>query len=1105
MERERGPLPTARWALAALSALAWMGACLDSTAPPPTVATLTVSPFTAAIDVGDTLRLTATLRDQAGVAIRGHPVDWASGAPDVATVSPGGLVTGMADGLVTITAASGGAYGRALVTVGGPPAPAPQLVASNAVSPPQGTLRAAGPPGVSALSGDEGDSIAFVSLSPGAAPSGVTATVHSPAASQSLTAVMSNGGFDPVAIGARPGDSIRVVVRDGQGVILLQAQITVAAARPPIVVRTDPPPRKRDVPLNTAIMIVFSEPMDEATLTPTSVLLLRGSTSVGGAVRLLDAAGLTGVFEPSGALAPNTDYRLVVTSAVRDLDGTALEAPAATDFTTGDAVTGGAASVTVSPSLIEGFFPLTTLIRAYVRDAQGNVLAGAAVQWTSSDSSVATITPSGGEAWVTLRAGGTATITATSEGLKDTAVVRSYPFPPGSVRLTTVTTGEDLDPNGYLATVSYSGGNVIPINGSLLISGASPGEHAVELTDVASNCAVSGPNPQTVTVVSFDTAEVGFAVTCSGGLPSLRVTIATTGAALDPDGYMAYVSGWAFGGAYINGSITYAGITPGERAVELRDVASNCAVTEPNPQVVTIVRGATAEVAFNVTCVAGTVRVTAATTGVELDPDGYVAQIGGDRQPLPVDGTVTYSSVAPGDHPVALTDVAGNCAVAGANPRTVTVTAGATTDVAFEVACTAGTASIRVTTATTGLGLDPDGYTVSVDGAPEQALADGGTLTVAGLSAGDHIVSLSGVAANCAVNGANPLTTSVAASSTAAVVFAVGCVARLESVAAGNGYSCGLISDGAAYCWGENYYGQLGDSTSKNWRPTPVRVVGGLAFASLAPGANHTCGLTPAGEAYCCGQNYFGELGDGTRTDRLAPVLVSGGLTFAALDAAWDETCGLTPSGRAYCWGRDGTATPTPVPGGLTFVALAIGDSFCGLTPEGAAYCAFGNIYTQALAVSGGLTFITLAPGFNFTCGLMASGAAYCWGFNNKGQLGNDTTAGGWAPVPVIGGLTFAALATGGVGEQACALTSAGAAYCWGDNAFGQLGNGTTIGGPQPVAVAGGLAFVQLSTGWGHTCGLATDRAVYCWGHYGGLGDGTTVDSAVPVKVAGQP
>jgi alpha-tubulin suppressor-like RCC1 family protein len=149
----------------------------------------------------------------------------------------------------------------------------------------------------------------------------------------------------------------------------------------------------------------------------------------------------------------------------------------------------------------------------------------------------------------------------------------------------------------------------------------------------------------------------------------------------------------------------------------------------------------------------------------------------------------------------------------------------------------------------------------------------------------------------------------------------------------------------------------------------------------------------------------------------------------------------------------------------------------------------------------------------DFACGLTPSGAAYCWGNNNYGQLGTGTTITSASPVAVAGGLTFVALSVGFY--QACGLTLSGAAYCWGDNSYGELGNGTTTG-PQlcgqracsltPSLVAGGLTFATVSAK-GDVCGVTTSGVAYCWGWNGEgeLGDGTTTSSNVPIKVAGQP
>jgi alpha-tubulin suppressor-like RCC1 family protein len=157
--------------------------------------------------------------------------------------------------------------------------------------------------------------------------------------------------------------------------------------------------------------------------------------------------------------------------------------------------------------------------------------------------------------------------------------------------------------------------------------------------------------------------------------------------------------------------------------------------------------------------------------------------------------------------------------------------------------------------------------------------------------------------------------------------------------------------------------------------------------------------------------------------------------------------------------------------------------------------------------VLGGLTFAQVSAGEYHSCGVTTAGAAYCWGRGYSGELGDGTTTyARSSPVAVQGGLTFAQVSAGA--HYSCGVTTVGAAYCWGDNGGGQLGDGTTTTDrTSPVLVRGGLTFAQVSAGSGFTCGVTLDGVAYCWGEniYGQLGNGTTTNSSVPVKVAGQP
>lgn len=309
------------------------------------------------------------------------------------------------------------------------------------------------------------------------------------------------------------------------------------------------------------------------------------------------------------------------------------------------------------------------------------------------------------------------------------------------------------------------------------------------------------------------------------------------------------------------------------------------------------------------------------------------------------------------------------------------------------------------------------------------------------------------------------------------------------------GHSCGVTPTGVAYCWGENTKGELGkgDTTGSS---TPVPVSGGLAFISVSAGGGHTCGVTATGSAYCWGWNPYGQLGDSTTSDSPIPVAVFGGLTFASLSAGDNYTCGVTTGHTAYCWGWNSPGT------------LGIGSA------SGPQTCSSAACSTVPLAVAGGLTFAEVSTAYSHTCGVTLAGVAYCWGLNNVGQLGNDTsTSGSATPLAVSGGLTFEIVGVS-PGDHSCGVTTAGKAYCWGSNSVDQLGIGTAAG-PQvcrtvtcsmtPVAVSGGLTFAALGAGGNHTCAVTPGGAAYCWGLNlsGELGNGTTDNSSVPRRVTG--
>jgi hypothetical protein len=250
----------------------------------------------------------------------------------------------------------------------------------------------------------------------------------------------------------------------------------------------------------------------------------------------------------------------------------------------------------------------------------------------------------------------------------------------------------------------------------------------------------------------------------------------------------------------------------------------------------------------------------------------------------------------------------------------------------------------------------------------------------------------------------------------------------------------------------------------------PVRVET-ISFASIVPSNRFACGLTAKGEALCWGENDHLQLGVVT-----------------------PRRC----KNEFFCPHSE-KSIPVFVSGGLTFTSLAVGSDYvCGITSLGSAYCwggdELGQLGTSAAvsqcpqsggsdrcsavprAVDAGLNFMAVAGTYLRTCALTSAGAAYCWG-------GSSTAL----PELVPGGLTFRSISSGG--SVRCATTANDQAYCWGSNESGQLGIGST-GAQQttPVAVTGGIAFASVGAGGSAACGINTTGKVYCWGGFVELG-----------------
>ncbi len=249
---------------------------------------------------------------------------------------------------------------------------------------------------------------------------------------------------------------------------------------------------------------------------------------------------------------------------------------------------------------------------------------------------------------------------------------------------------------------------------------------------------------------------------------------------------------------------------------------------------------------------------------------------------------------------------------------------------------------------------------------------------------------------------------------------------RFTALSAGNNHACALNQVGTAYCWGSDSDGQLGDLRNIN-STTPIPVADtALQFRSISAGARHTCGVTTIGAAYCWGDGTFGQLGNGGTGQAQVPTLVAGGLSFTSIAAGGRHTCALEASGNVYCWGDNArgqlgngtlstpSATPTQVTGGGGFTAISSGfDHTCGIA-GGAVKCWGGSDWgevgdgsegvhdvTSPITVTG-LQATVISVGASHSCAITAAGVSMCWGSNRWGALGNEYQAAARATPQVV-------------------------------------------------------------------------------------------------------
>lgn len=798
------------------------------------------------------------------------------------------------------------------------------------------------------------EQVAFVSLPPGSVPDGDRAAIARFGDTVAFTTRVVDGGFDPIPIIANLGDVIEVDVRNALGVVISRFSSTVSAARHPVVVRTNPPPGKRDVPLNAAIVVVFSEPVNPSTLTTSSIELRRGTEAVSGTVSLLEGSQTVAVFTPEQLLAPNAEYALVVTDVVTDLDGLALETGVIVDFTTGQSRTGAPASILISPDTVYLTESMGYQLTATVRDAAGDMLVNLPLSWVSNDTTGLATSPKGR---VLALAPGFYIVTASLDKLAGFARVIVRPGVPAAVTIapaeavvgaagdTIILTAMVRD--AYGRSIRYP--DVTWSSSALGVANAAPydpGDGRVGLGMVTGVdlgrtmiAARSGSVADTITVTVVPpppVASVTITAPRSRLLVGLSLSLSAT--VRDANGRVlpARQVAWTSDNPVI-ATVSSDGLVRGLAGGVINVMATSDGVSDT----------------ATISVVALTLRSIVAgylhTCAVASDGSAYCWGSNSDGQlgdgstisrlaPVLVSGGFAFSILGTWEFHTCGLDIHGNAYCWGHNAW-------------GEL----GNASTRDTTSP-----------VPVAGGLLFNLLPTGWMHTCGLTP-------AGRAYCWGRNRDGELGDSTTTEHHIPVVAGGGLV--FSTLTAWGRHTCGLSGSGTAFCWGWNQYGQLGTGSNSS-SSVPAPVGGGLSFSTISAGRFHTCGLTGDGTAYCWGQNAVGQLGSGTTTNEYTPAPVSGGLHFVIIASGEGHTCALTAEGHAYCWGWNDDGE------------LGDGSTISSATP---------------VAVTGGHQFSAITTGGYHTCALSLDGLAYCWGYNGIAQLGDGTTSSSSVPVRVAG------------------------------------------------------------------------------------------------------
>ncbi len=1032
-----------------------------------------VEPAEAEVDIGGRLELSASAYGEDDSELAARTAEWSSADEDIATVDADGRVSGVAEGQATIRAAITGVTGTATITVF-EPVDRIELTPSESTIEVTDTLQldavvfdvneqqrddrdvqwSSNRPEVAAVDADglvEGLSggQATITAESGGESAEATITVEAPVADVEVTP-------NPASVEVDDTLQMTATVFDAAGNELSGAEVTWEVDDDTIATVDDDGLVAGIIGGEVAVTatsegqsdtarVSVEDPVAKVTVSPGSLTLEAQETGQLTAT-LEDAAGnvLTdravswrsedrdiARVDSDGLVTARSQGVVEITATAEGVVGTAQVA-----------VDNPVASVEISPSAPTIEVGETLQLTAIAKDGSGSIVSVQTVFWTSQDPQVVSVDSDG---LIEGLEGDSATITAQVANVTGTADV-TVEDPVRSVTVTPATSSVEVTNTVQLSaeladqagnslsgrTVNWSSADtdIATVDANGLVNTVAGGTVTItaESEGVTGTADVTVENPVRSVDVTPDPASVEVSQT---------TTLTATPRDLGGNALSGYTVTWSSDDtdiATVDSSGVVSGVAEGSATI-------SAAVDDGSGN--TITGSAALTVGATVASVAVTPQEAFIFPTEQAQLDASVEDANGNEL---TGRTVTWSSQ---DTNVATVDSAGLVTAVSVGTTTITaesegVTDTATIDVVEWIHADVGrNYSCGVLSnnqgycwgSNTASGAIGDG--TSDSSSDEDALNHDADKTSPTLVDGDH---------------------------------------SFATIRPGYYHTCGLTTVGEAYCWGHGGAGALGHGGGSS-SAVPVAVSGGHTFAEIGVGANHTCARTAADEVYCWGANSMGQVGVGSGSGAFSAPQKITAHQFVDLDVGANHSCGIEQSGDTYCWGSNSTGQ--------------LGD---GTTDDADA----------PVLVSTTETFVAVDVGAGHSCGINASGEVYCWGLNNYSQLGDTTTTNRPTPVRAASGNTYDELSVGG--SVSCGITSAREVYCWGFNGQGNLGNGSfNASEPNPVRLSGSYSWDMANFAFQHSCGVvAGSPDAYCWGdnEYGQIGDGTDAnDVSVPEQV----